>query len=374
MISGSPVFPELLTYAPTVTAEFHLSLPQDLITSLRLLQAVDAFEGLSEWVYQTAAVLPDDFRSELLLLGYPIKWCFRRQDSLIWRLSPAHPAHTAWQAFRIYLDVTPAEEFQRVLLLNLAHEADQPGPPTDPDTNALRQMMTTVRRLEQEKWGQAFVDLPDDEPLIRLMQTPQQLKAQLIALLTRFWDEYYHQDFEAHRHALARSVAYHRRQTYPRGFTELFRQVTGRALSPTTRDYVQEYLGKIDRVIFSPCAHLGLYFQITLSFPTLIVAFNYRTTPAQATDGKATIELFPPLKALADETRLHILSLLQEREMYAQEIVEAVGLSQSTVSRHLQLLERTEVVTTRQMRGMKFYSINRASGRAILGALQHLIG
>jgi len=368
------VFPELLTYAPTVTAEFHLSLPQDLITSLRLLQAVDAFEGLSEWVYQTAAVLPDDFRSELLLLGYPIKWCFRRQDSLIWRLSPAHPAHTAWQAFRIYLDVTPAEEFQRVLLLNLAHEADQPGPPTDPDTNALRQMMTTVRRLEQEKWGQAFVDLPDDEPLIRLMQTPQQLKAQLIALLTRFWDEYYHQDFEAHRHALARSVAYHRRQTYLRGFTELFRQVTGRALSPTTRDYVQEYLGRIDRVIFSPCAHLGLYFQITLSFPTLVVAFNYRTTPAQATDGTATIELFPPLKALADETRLHILSLLQEREMYAQEIVDAVGLSQSTVSRHLQLLERTEVLTTRQMRGMKFYSINRASGRAILGALQHLIG
>jgi len=60
--------------------------------------------------------------------------------------------------------------------------------------------------------------------------------------------------------------------------------------------------------------------------------------------------------------------------MYAQEIVDAVGLSQSTVSRHLQLLERTEVLTTRQMRGMKFYSINRASGRAILGALQHLIG
>jgi DNA-binding transcriptional ArsR family regulator len=60
--------------------------------------------------------------------------------------------------------------------------------------------------------------------------------------------------------------------------------------------------------------------------------------------------------------------------MYAQEIVAAVGLSQSTVSRHLQLLERTEVVTTRQARGMKFYSINRAKGRAILHALKHLLG
>jgi DNA-binding transcriptional ArsR family regulator len=368
------MFPELLTYAPVVTAEFHLSLPQDLITSLRLLQAVDAFEGLSEWAYQTAAALPDDFRSELQLLGYPIKWCFRRQDSLIWRLTPEHPAHTTWQAFRSYLDATPAVEYQRVLLLNLADEAKESSPFPEPDSSALRRMLAKMRRSEHEKWGQAFVDLLDDEPLIRLVQTPQQIKARLIGLLTRFWDDYYHQDFENHRQAMARSVDYHQRQTYPRSFSELFRQVTGRALSPSARDYVQEHLEKIERVVFSPCAHLGLYFQITLSYPTLVVAFNYRTTPTQDADGTAAIELFPPLKALADETRLHILSLLQEREMYAQEIVEAVGLSQSTVSRHLQLLERTEVVTTRQARGMKFYSINRARGRSILDALHPLIG
>jgi DNA-binding transcriptional ArsR family regulator len=130
----------------------------------------------------------------------------------------------------------------------------------------------------------------------------------------------------------------------------------------------------IERVIFSPCAHLGLYFQITLSYPTLVVAYNYRTAPAQATDDAIAIELFPPLKALADETRLHILSLLQEREMYAQEIVQAVGLSQSTVSRHLQLLERTEIVTTRHAQTMKFYSINLAKGRAILHVLKDLLG
>ena len=105
-----------------------------------------------------------------------------------------------------------------------------------------------------------------------------------------------------------------------------------------------------------------------------MVAFNHRTTPALERDGKAAVKLFPPLRAFADETRLQILSLLQEREMYAQEIVVAVGLSQSTVSRHLQLLQRTEVVTTRQTRGVKFCSINRVKGRAILEALQQLIG
>lgn len=368
------MFPDLLTYAPTVRAEFHLSLPQDLLTSLHLLQAVDNFEGLSEWVYQTAAALPNDFRAELHLLNYPLKWCFRRQDSLIWRLPPDHGAHTDLDAFRAYLEAIPAAEFQRVLLLNLAQDAGETHPPTEPDDVTLHGMLMVARQLEVEKWGNAFIGLVDRASLVALVQSPQQFKERLINLLTRFWEAYYGQDFESHREAIAHSVAYHRQQTYPRNFTDLFRQVTGRALPPETRDYVQEHLKEIERVIFSPCAHLGLYFQITLSYPTLVVAFNYRTTPVQEREGRAAVELFPPLKALADETRLRILSLLQEREMYAQEIIEAVGLTQSTVSRHLQLLERTELVATRQVRRTKFYRINQPRGRVILAALRRLIG
>jgi DNA-binding transcriptional ArsR family regulator len=368
------MFPDLLTYAPAVRAEFHLSLPQDMITSLHLLQAVDVFEGLSEWVYQTAAALPNDLKSEFRLLDHPIKWCLRRQDSLIWRLPPDHPAHGDLGAFCTYLQATPAAEFQRVLLFNLAQDAGETQPPRPDDDAALRLMLDSVRRLQLERGGISLLDQADDEPFIALLQTPQQFQERLVALLTRFWDEYYCQDFEEQRQALARSVAYHRRQTYPRNFSDLFRQVTGRALPYTVRNYVQEHLGKIQRVIFCPCAHLGLYFQLTLSYPALVVAFNYRTTPAQERGGTTAVELFPPLKALADETRLHILSLLQGREMYAQEIVEAIGLSQPTISRHLQLLERTEMLTTRQVRRIKYYSINRSRGREILDALQRLIG
>jgi DNA-binding transcriptional ArsR family regulator len=368
------MYPELFTYAPTVAAEFYLSLPQDLITSLRLLQAVDAFEGLSEWVYQTAAILPGEFQSELNLLGYPIKWCFRRQDSLIWRMPPEHPAHTDFKAFCTSLQAIPAPEFQRVLLVNLAHDARQSPAPEAPGVAALRGMLADVRRLEQQKWGQAFVDLGDDEPLIALLQRPEALKRRLIGLLSSFWETYYRQDFEVHRDLLAESVAYHQRQRYPISFVDLFRQVTGRTLKATTRDYINEHLTGIEHVIFTPCAHLGLYFQLTMCYRLLVVAFNYRTTPTQKTDGTVTVELFAPLKALADESRLHILSLLQGKELYAQEIVEAVGLSQSTVSRHLQLLERTEIVNARQARGMKFYSIDRNKGRAVIDALERLIG
>lgn len=404
------MFPDLLTYAPRVQAEFHFSLPQDVITSLRLLQAVDSFEGLSEWVYQTAAILTPDFLAELDLLSYPIKWCFKREDSLLWRLPLDDPAHSDMDAFCAHLETTPATEFQAALLLNLAREVAHlpssterqpvdPGrigeltnthprqtllprshpdselqPTTPPDDTTLHQMLRIVRKSELRRWGHPLVELENDHSLVQLIQDPKALKKRLITLLARFWNEYYQKDFENHRQAIRHSVTYHRRQPYRQNFVDLFRQVTGRSLSPAIQDLVHTHLGTVERVIFVPCAHLGLYFQITLCYSTLIVAFNYRTTPARQRKDTTAASLFPPLKALADETRLHILSLLQEREMYAQQIVRAVGLSQSTVSRHLQLLERTELVTIRQVRGMKFYSINKAKGHEIVHILQHLIG
>jgi DNA-binding transcriptional ArsR family regulator len=50
-------------------------------------------------------------------------------------------------------------------------------------------------------------------------------------------------------------------------------------------------------------------------------------------------ELRARLDALADETRLHIIDLLVQRnEMHAQDIIAELGLSQSSVSRHLKQL------------------------------------
>jgi len=51
------------------------------------------------------------------------------------------------------------------------------------------------------------------------------------------------------------------------------------------------------------------------------------------------------LKALADDSRLRILWMLEERELCVCEIQALLGLAQSTVSRHLQILEDAGVVT-----------------------------
>jgi len=62
-------------------------------------------------------------------------------------------------------------------------------------------------------------------------------------------------------------------------------------------------------------------------------------------------------KALADETRLRILSLLEVREMCVCEIMVALDLTQPTTSHHLGLLENAGLVKDRKEGKWVFYSI-----------------
>lgn len=67
--------------------------------------------------------------------------------------------------------------------------------------------------------------------------------------------------------------------------------------------------------------------------------------PPQALQLKA---LPPVFRALADPTRLRLLSLLSEREVCVCFLSEVLKLVQPTVSRHLAYLKREGLVTSRR--------------------------
>ena len=62
-------------------------------------------------------------------------------------------------------------------------------------------------------------------------------------------------------------------------------------------------------------------------------------------------------KALADETRLRILKLLEVREMCVCEVMVAIGLTQPTASHHLGILENEGLVKDRKEGKWVFYSV-----------------
>jgi ArsR family transcriptional regulator len=63
------------------------------------------------------------------------------------------------------------------------------------------------------------------------------------------------------------------------------------------------------------------------------------------------------LRILANESRLAILGLLRKREHNVSEVVEHLGLDQSTVSKHLALLRNAGLVEDRRTGNRVAYAL-----------------
>ena len=70
----------------------------------------------------------------------------------------------------------------------------------------------------------------------------------------------------------------------------------------------------------------------------------------------ATIRLF---KALGDESRMRILRILADGDLYLTEIAERMGLSKPTVKHHLAQLRAAGLLTMTQTGGLTYYSLRR---------------
>lgn len=63
------------------------------------------------------------------------------------------------------------------------------------------------------------------------------------------------------------------------------------------------------------------------------------------------------LKAAGDPTRARILKLLELSDLRVSDMVDILGLSQSTVSGHLSLLKRAGLISSRKTGRMAYYSL-----------------
>ena len=202
-----------------------------------------------------------------------------------------------------------------------------------------------------------------------MYQEPTEWRDLLVSTLTRFWERVYADEYAQQQQQRERNIHYHRTHPYSAHFTELFAAVTGRLLP----DNVTEHLEHTSHVRFIPSLYIGPYLAFLINKPTLTVFYNSRATPTEGDEQAERIQsLYQPLAALADKTRLQIISLLRGRELYAQEIVNLLDIHQSAVSRHLKLMETSGVLLVRRDKGAKYYSINRQRIEEISAHLREL--
>ncbi|MGH9174664.1 MAG: ArsR/SmtB family transcription factor, partial [Vicinamibacterales bacterium] len=176
---------------------------------------------------------------------------------------------------------------------------------------------------------------------------------------------------------LQRAVRYAQALAHP-SVQVTFQELTGHRLPPE----IDGWFDQVERVVFSPSSHVGDFIQYILYPPSLILYFNsasvIRSRPVQARMARqddttlTTENVLDGLRAISDPSRMKIIEMLRQGELYAQEIVAQLGISQSAVSRHLSTLESADLVTVRPANGMKYYAIDRARLRALSHHLDSL--
>jgi len=78
------------------------------------------------------------------------------------------------------------------------------------------------------------------------------------------------------------------------------------------------------------------------------------------------------MKAIAHPLRLHILCVLGEAEASVQEIVEAVGTSQSNISQHLAILREKDILRSRRDANRVFYSVSDQRTLKLIGMMREV--
>ncbi len=213
---------------------------------------------------------------------------------------------------------------------------------------------------------------------------PERLGTVLLRFLDELWAQGFRESWDA-QEALLRDAVDAVRAELDGGDTrlgsdELVLRVTG--LQPG--DEVADTLRRAARIVFVPCLHLHHYLTVLEVTGTHYVLYEPADVGARRSEpGGAPMarevrnleELGAAVVALGDATRLAILFLLGERgELVAQQIVEALGVHQSTVSRNLTQLERTRLVRVRREGSLKHYLLQRHRIRAICHQLLEAIG
>jgi len=70
------------------------------------------------------------------------------------------------------------------------------------------------------------------------------------------------------------------------------------------------------------------------------------------------LELVQVMRALGDENRLRILNLLRKGHLNVGELEQILGITQSNVSRHLNRLKSTDLITHEKRAQWVYYHIN----------------
>lgn len=336
---------------PTVTTSVAVEPIYNALLSLALLTADPTTIKVEPWITQTAAQLtpPQRHNNRLVFEG----------------LGPALLPTVTYPDFPAYLAALEAEApttLRDRLLQQLA--PDTPQSAVDP------------QRFVQQV-DAAYPSNRVDETLLAevypLLQEPVVMHRLITTHLRALWEDHLAAEWERSSRNLQSMHYLLNKCTWP---TTSVQEAIRAFLRRPLPDAISTQLSGVEQVIFVPSPHVHLYAE-RFGSPNTIWIFalaNFWTLPLRTEPIQRT-EVLSPLTALADETRLHILELLaSHQELFAQELITKLEVSQPTVSRHLKQLRSANLIT--EQRGNdanKSYQLNPEAVERLFHTLTQLL-
>lgn len=309
--------------------------------------------GIHEWVAKTRAGMSAEerFRHKLVTVGF------------YYAILPQNSG-ASFESYLEELEATPPSEFRARLLsayetICITEESKtKAGEPVKWD-EVLSSAENYVEFL-QYRFGEELTDVEIETRAHEYVIDPAALKQLVTGHIRWFWRNFLQAEWMRVRPMLEESArAFNRIDMSDMTRVEILRFVTGKDAQDT------KWGGELEsarELIFIPNAHIGPYIHTTKVRENIYIHFGARLP--EGSDAHVPeldrAEIVSKLSALADETRLQILQMIAENgRMRSTEIMDAIQLSQPSVSRYLGQLTASGYLQERRVNGAKEYTLNR---------------
>jgi predicted transcriptional regulator len=302
------------------------------LNSFSLLTATERLPGLNAWVLQTAAALTPEQRHTNRLVFEGLR------DALT--PEPEEPDFPSY--LHNLTEMNPDVLRERVLeslRTRYSRRVTSEDSNAAPDTKRLLSDVQVYLACVEYVQDDASFDAALQAEVHALLNDPEAMHRLIISHLEELWKTTFAAEWKHVQSRLHWQVEmFSRSLDEETTIEDTYRALTG-------RDLPLDLLGRltdITEIILVPSWHTGRHITLWNDGLNARLFFseppNYDITVLRSTP-VSRAELRARLGALADESRLRILELLsQQDEMNAQDIIAALDLSQSSVSRHLKQL------------------------------------
>jgi DNA-binding transcriptional ArsR family regulator len=254
--------------------------------------------------------------------------------------------------FLEWLLTLPASEFAQALL-------DQDGLGND-WSEALAAALAAPTNEKRLKAVLARNDEEHRPTVEKIVTQPGEVRAEIVAALRTWYESVFAAEVTRVRPLLEREAA-----AIERSRADLPRE---QFLQEVMHGVQWQRPTGLKRMVFAPSyfarpAVFYAFWKGTLTFVPPVDDTRLAPAAQTAAPEQPSAEMLHFFEALGDPTRLRILHLLAEREMYLTELADALQLTKATVKHHMVKLRAAGLATLNDREKMTYYSLRRDVAR-----------